>query len=371
MKILILSDANSVHTLKWVKSLKKTDYKLMLFSLFKPNNDFLNQYDELKIVVRTPNLRSRIKNLREPNLSKLNYFRGLFYLNRIISDYEPDILHAHYASSYGVLASLSRFRPFVLSVWGSDILDFPNRNFLNKWLINKVINSANSICSTSEVMIKCIREEYNISDVDLIPFGVDIDVFSPIQNLQKNFIVGTIKSVEKHNGIDCFLDAAKIIVYDYKNDKIQFLIVGKGSLLKKMKQKTVDLDLQKYVKFEGHVSQDNIVEHHRKLSLFIAVSTRESFGVAVLEAAACGVPSITSNVGGLPEVNKHEHTGLIIKPNDPGKLAESIIRLYEDNNYRYQLSENARSWVVNNFDWDENLNKMINVYKKVYDKKKS
>ena len=138
-----------------------------------------------------------------------------------------------------------------------------------------------------------------------------------------------------------------------------------------MKQKTVDLDLQKYVKFEGHVSQDNIVEHHRKLSLFIAVSTRESFGVAVLEAAACGVPSITSNVGGLPEVNKHEHTGLIIKPNDPGKLAESIIRLYEDNNYRYQLSENARSWVVNNFDWDENLNKMINVYKKVYDKKKS
>ena len=181
-----------------LKSLKNSHsyliVALMLFSLFKPNKDLLNKYDELKIVVRTPNLRSKIKNLREPNLSKLNYLRGLFYLNRIISDYEPDILHAHYASSYGVLAFLSRFRPFVLSVWGSDILDFPNRNFLNKWLINKVINSANSICSTSEVMIKCIREEYNISNVDLVPFGVDIDVFSPIQGLQKNFIVGTIKN---------------------------------------------------------------------------------------------------------------------------------------------------------------------------------
>ena len=63
-----------------------------------------------------------------------------------------------------------------------------------------------------------------------------------------------------------------------------------------------------------------MINYYNILSIFVAVSERESFGVSVLEAAACGVPSITSNVGGLIEVNLNNKTGLIISANDPIKL---------------------------------------------------
>ena len=96
--------------------------------------------------------------------------------------------------------------------------------------------------------------------------------------------------------------------------------------------------------------------------MFISVSTRESFGVAVLEAAACGVPAITSNVGGLPEVNQNNYTGYVIPPNDPEKLANSIFKLFKDKNLKDQMEENARDHVTKQFNWNKNVIQMVNVY---------
>ena len=104
------------------------------------------------------------------------------------------------------------------------------------------------------------------------------------------------------------------------------------------------------------------MEYYNLLSIFVAVSTRESFGVAVLEAAACGIPSITSNVGGLPEVNIHNKTGFVIPPENPKKLADSIMKLYKNETLRKEMSGNAKKRVVQAFNWDNNVNKMISIY---------
>ncbi len=363
MKLLILSDANSVHTLKWVESLQKHKLNLMIFSLFKPNKDYLIKYKILNVEVKTPNLREKIKTLPYPNISKVKYLYGLKQLNQIIKSYNPEILHAHYASSYGVLAFLSK-KPFILSVWGSDIFDFPNRNFFYKWLLKKVIFSAKAICSTSHAMKKEIFHKFNRDDIQIVPFGVDIDLFYPNKDLSKNFVVGTIKSIEEHNGIDCLLDAASIIVNENNKNDIQFLIVGKGSMLDQMRQKATTLNINNHVEFTGMIPYDEIVNYHQKLSLFVAMSTRESFGVAVLEAAACGVPAITSNVGGLPEVNKDKYSGLVINPNDSKALAKLILEFYNNRDYINKLGENARDRVIKKFDWNNNVKQMIDVYNK-------
>ena len=85
---------------------------------------------------------------------------------------------------------------------------------------------------------------------------------------------------------------------------------------------------------------------------------------AVLEAAACGVPAITSDIGGLPEVNEHNKTGNVIKPNDPKALAKSIIKFYNNPVYRKKFGQNARNRVVTKFDWENSVEKMINIYNK-------
>ena len=118
-----------------------------------------------------------------------------------IKKFEPQLIHAHYASSYGLLGYLTGFHPFVLSTWGSDILDFPNRNRINKWLLKKVIHSADQICSTSKVMAYSISKMTSHNHIKTIPFGVDTQRFIPPAEQTKDFIVANysiIKPVEKN-----------------------------------------------------------------------------------------------------------------------------------------------------------------------------
>ena len=369
MKILLLSDANSSHTMKWALSLNKQGVNILLFSLFKPNQEVQEKYDKFGITTVDANLQSKITELRHPNLSKLNYIFSLKLLIKTISSFKPGILHAHYASSYGVLGYLSKFSPFILSVWGSDIYDFPNKNIINKWILKRVLKSADKICSTSKAMGNIISQEYGISKIEIIPFGVDSDIFIPAIKSVDNFIVGTIKSIEKHNGIACLLDAVKIIVDDYKIKDIHFLIVGDGTQLEEMKIKASELSLNKFVNFTGYISPESVIEYYQKMSIFIAVSTRESFGVSILEAASCQIPAITSDVGGLPEVNKHNETGIVIPSESPEALAEAIKNLYNDTNLRIDMGKNARQRVIQEFNWGINLKKMISIYSQMINNK--
>ena len=364
MNLLLLSDANSIHTQKWVFSLVKRGFNIRLFSLFKPNKPIYKLYNNLGVKIYSADLRQKVWNLRNPNISKFLYISTLPKLKRIVKEFSPDIIHAHYASSYGILSYLLQFKPSIISVWGSDLYDFPNRNYFNKWLLMKAIKSADSVCSTSNAMREIILTDFKREECYLTPFGVDINKFTPIKANHDSFTVGTIKSIERHNGIDIIIDAAKILVHDLNLSDIQFLIVGKGELLEKMKEKCRKYNLDKNIRFTGYIPHKDIVKYFQKLSVFVAVSTRESFGVSILEAASCGIPSITSNVGGLPEVNENLKTGYLIEANNGEILSEKIIKLYNNDKLRKEMGKKARKRVLDKFDWNQNLEKMITIYRK-------
>ena len=129
-----------------------------------------------------------------------------------------------------------------------------------------------------------------------------------------------------------------------------------------MESRAIELKIEKMVKFLGYVNHEKVHKHFQNLSLFVAVSKRESFGVSILEAAACEVPSITSNIGGLPEVNIDKLTGIVIKPDNPIDLADSIIKLYENKDLRIKMGKAARERVIKKFNWKDNVNEMIKIY---------
>lgn len=361
MKILILSDANSIHTIRWAESLVAENIDIQIFSFFKTDKYTTIKYKKLNIKVTTPDLRKNIKNLREPNISKVKYLKSLSLLKKIIKEFRPDILHAHYASSYGVLGMICRFKPYVLSIWGSDIYDFPNRNLVNNIIMKLVIRSASKICSTSLAMKKIIEKKYNRLDVQIVPFGIDLQRFNYYKRKNKIFTVGIIKSIEKYNGIEVLIDSANILI-NQLNEKIDFIIVGKGSLKKQMELKVRALNLENNIKFIGYVSHNRIIDYFEKIDVFIAPSKREGFGVSVLEASATGIPSITSNVGGLKEVNIHNKTGFMLEKNTPDILAKNILKLFNDRDLTATLGKNARVYVEKNFNWKNNLDRMIDIY---------
>src|SRR5690606_21225607 len=164
---LILSNANSSHTIKWVNSLTKIGgLTIGLWSLDSPEDGVYAECTNLQI--KSAGIPQRRKGV----FAKLKYLTSLSELKTFIREFKPDIIHAHYASSYGLLGRLTNFHPFIISVWGSDIFAFPKKNQIFKALLERNLNSADLVLSTSHIM-KAETKKYTRKKILVTPFGVD------------------------------------------------------------------------------------------------------------------------------------------------------------------------------------------------------
>src|SRR6478609_677551 len=143
MKILLLSDTYSEHTEKWALALANAGIKIGLFSFNKASYEWHNHPNITVFFEPDQKINA------ERTLTKLSYLKYVKILRKIIRHFQPDILHAHYATSYGLVAALTGFKPFFLSVWGSDVYDFPARSKFHKKIFQYNLGKADMIFSTS------------------------------------------------------------------------------------------------------------------------------------------------------------------------------------------------------------------------------
>ncbi len=363
MKILILSDANSIHTYRWVKSLKDNGLDIEIFSFFKDDKQFSPSYKSLGVNVTISNVNKFILYKYRRNITKIFYLFALRKLKKTIKRFNPELIHAHYLTSYGILAKLSGFNPYCISIWGDDVF-LPTNNFILKNLLLSSLKNAQQLFSTSDVINRFVNNQFGLA-TKIIPFGVDTKFFKPI-NPQKTkpVIIGIIKSIEPHNGIEFLIEAFNILVKK-KINNIKLNIIGTGSIENKLKKMVKVYELENEVSFFGHVSHNKILPYYQKLSIFVCPSLRESFGVSVIEASASGLPVIANNIGGLKEVVLHKKTGYLLDTTNVENLAEYLEKLIMDDDLRFKLGQNGRDYVKQNFNWDSNVTKMLTAYKEV------
>lgn len=363
MRVLILSDSNSPHTIKWAKSIAEKNISVGIFSIHKSNPDFYNGIKNIKIF--DLGITREIQNKTENNISKIFYLKGVYRLKSILNNFKPDILHSHYASSYGLIGALSRFNPYLISVWGSDVFQFPNYSKLYKKILEFNLSKADKILSTS-IALKKETEKYTSKDILITPFGVDTNIFKKtnVNSIFPNndFIIGTIKTLEKNYGIEYLIRAFNLLKLKYNSAHLKLLIVGKGTQLGYLQDLVKSLNIQGDVVFTGYVNHNEIVKYHNMLDLSVFPSLEESFGVSVLEASACEKPVIVTNVGGLPEVVENNVTGFIIEKENIELLAEKMETLFLNKNLMKELGQNGRNKVKNEYEWDMCVDKMIKIY---------
>ena len=367
----MLGDGSSIHTKKWASSLLKRGVTIHLFSLksFDKNDYPLENFTFTVVDCQK-------RSSKFGRLGKISYLKVIPELKKQIRHFSPDIIHAHFATSYGLLGALSGFHPLMISVWGSDVFEFPKKSFLHRSIIKYNLSKAVAISSTSHAMAEETRK-YTDKPITVIPFGIDLDKFTNLSMdksidralfNENDIVVGTIKLFEKIYGIDVLIKAFSIVSEKRKDLPLKLLLVGDGSQMEEYKKLCDNLEITDKVHFTGMVAHNDIPLMHNVIDVFVALSYAESFGVAVVEAQACEKPVVVSNVGGLPEVVEDEKTGFIVPPGDEFAAAAAIEKLVADTELRKTMGRAGRKRVVALYNWDKNVDQMMDVYSEILEK---
>jgi glycosyltransferase involved in cell wall biosynthesis len=297
---------------------------------------------------------------------KWSYLTKIWKLKSLLRELNPDILHSHYASSFGFLASFIGHRKKILSVWGEDIVEFPERSNLHRAIIKKSLNASYVITATSEFLKDRVRQFVRIDQLlHVIPFGVDTRLFRYICNKDRSTaVIGIAKGLRMKYGHATLLDAARLLVE--KNYDIRIQIIGSGRDDNWLRRKASDLNLDAYVSFRGVIPHEELPAALRELDIFVMPSEcEEGFGVAALEASSTGLPVVATRVGGVPEVVMDNKTGFLVERENVKELAEALERLIVDPDLREKMGRAGRAYVEDNYRWESNLKEMSDLYMKV------
>jgi glycosyltransferase involved in cell wall biosynthesis len=361
-KILLLGDVNSAHIRKWATGIASLGFDTSLFSIATPDSDW---YTKAGIRFFHSGDEVAKNNYSSSDFSKLSYLKKSAALKKIIKDVSPDVVHAHYATSYGILGALSGKHPFLVSFWGSDVFDFPQRSVFHRLFLKYVISRSDRLLSTSKVM-KIEISKYTSREVDVTPFGIDLDEFMNFGMKDDSFFtIGIIKSLEDYYGIDNLIHAFSIVLKRHPEKKIRLMIVGDGPQRDSLKKLADNLGVTGNVVFAGKIPREEVPAMHNRFNLFVCPSLRESFGVSVLEASACEVPVIVTNVGGLPEVVQHNESGIVLKTHEITELADAICSFLDDPNLISLFGKGGRKFVKDNYDWNKNLALINDIYRRI------
>lgn len=365
MKIVILSGANSIHTVRWANGLYSSGHEVHVIS----------QHPVIEPFMKGVNIHLLT------NLGMVGYFIMVPAVRRLLQRLQPDIVNVHYASGYGTTARLVAYRPWLLSVWGSDVYDFPYKSSIHKWLVRKNILAADAIASTSYCMaeqIRCIAPE--AGEIAITPFGVEmadyIDATPVAQAQSGHWVIGTVKTMADIYGIDILIQAFSLLLkkLKYKDPTIaaqlQLRLIGGGPQTDELKQLAQQLGVANQVNFVGYLPHAKVPQALAEMDIYVALSRSESFGVAVIEAGAAARPVVVSDAGGLSEVTVQGRTGLVVPCENPQAAADAIEKLLTDTDLRLRMGIAARQHVIKHYSWPACIATMVDIYKRLIDRSK-
>lgn len=169
-------------------------------------------------------------------------------------------------------------------------------------------------------------------------------------------VIGYLGRLKKYKSIEDLLLAFDIVLREFP--QVRLLIVGEGDARENLERIVRELDIGSKVDFLGYVSHDEKVRYLSQMKFVVNTSAKEGWGLTVMEANACGVPVIASDVPGLRDSVIHEKTGLLYEYGNVEELAEKMALLLRDEALCTRLSVEAVQW-ARSFDWERSADAML------------
>jgi N-acetyl-alpha-D-glucosaminyl L-malate synthase BshA len=331
-------------------------------------------------------------------ISERVYFHQVFVPDYPLFHYEPyelalasrivdrvqrfgiDVLHVHYAIPHAYAAHNAKEMlreegieiPIVTTLHGTDITLVGVHPCYNR-SVKFSINKSDIVTCVSQSLKEDTIEFFDLKrEIEVVPNFIDFDHFKRKKDFSEfienkaddEFVLTHVSNFRPVKRIQDIIEAFSIIS---KRVKAKLLLVGDGPEMQKMQMLCQKYKIEDKVKFLGN--SDDIASILSVTDLFYLLSEKESFGLSALEAMALSVPVISSNTGGLPEVNSDNFSGFTVDVGDINQVVEKSLEILESKEkldlFKKQAFENAKRFDITNV-----MPQYLDIYQRAIDKVK-
>jgi glycosyltransferase involved in cell wall biosynthesis len=345
--MLLLGDARQVHLRRWGEYFAARGYDVLAVSL-EPAVAFPTRCLHISVPEFLPDA--------------LRYPIACASLQRILRDFRPDVVSAHFVPNYGMMAALAYHGPWVLSAWGSDIMSVPEKSAFHRWRTQFVLDRAPWVTSDARVLTEKI-ESFGVPADHILtfPYGVDTSLFAPgAAPAPPGPLILSNRKLEALYRIDVMIDAFAA-VHEALPDAA-LTVAGDGGEKARLVTRADSSTGVSRIRFIGDVTHDRMPALLRDHHIYVSTSPADTTSVSLLEAMAVGLFPIVTDIPANREWITDGENGRLVPPGEATKLAVAIIDAWRNPDFREKARERNARIIATRGQWVESMQSVHDLF---------
>lgn len=293
-------------------------------------------------------------------------------LKRVIQKIKPDLIHAGPIQTCAFLVAVTGYRPLFTMSWGFDLMEDIHKGRWMEWITRYTLKRTTFFTSDANVTRdKAVAYGMNPDRTVVFPWGVDLQHFTPSTTAQRpsptlsgaegSTVLFCNRSWEPRYGVDVL--ARAFVKVAQQNENISLVLLAGGSQGHVIRGILQNGGVMDRVTFGGQVSQRDLPDWYHDADIYISPSHVDGSSVSLMEALACGLPCLVSDIPGNKEWVTEGVNGWLFRDGDADHLAERILSAISQREKRPEIGRAGRRSAEMRADWQKNAHVMLNAYK--------
>jgi glycosyltransferase involved in cell wall biosynthesis len=363
LTLAFTANPNSIHTRRWIGFFAERGHRVhLVIPQTVQVEDGLDPRIEVHVYAAWP--RTHVRGLGSLMTS--------LALRRIMRRIRPDVLHAHYLSGYGWSAWLSGFRPYVVTVWGSDVFSEPRTSAIYRRWARRTLTRASLVTAVSRDLANgAIELGARPERVRIVQFGVDPELFRPApasDALRDSLGLKGRRVVLSPRGLSpLYRHAVAVEALAQLPEDVALILVKQypdAEYVARLEALIAERGLESRVRWVPAIPHDAIADYYRLADVVVSLPSTDAFPVTALEAMACGTPIVMADLPSAHEGLDGVDPTAVVPGDDATAVAGALLaRLSMSRPDRAELGARLRQAAIDRGDMRRNLGEMEDAYR--------
>ena len=283
---------------------------------------------------------------------------------RLLRDLKPDLVHAGPIQTCAFIAVLAGARPLLTMSWGFDLMDDVHKGWMWEFATKYTLKRSTFFTSDANVTKdKAVGYGMNPEKTIVFPWGVDLEHFSKKEERRENdgFVLFCNRSWETRYGVDVL--ARAFVKVARQRDDVRLILLNGGSQGASIRKILQSGGVEEYVTFGGQISQTDLPRWYHMADLYISPSHVDGSSVSLMEALACGLPCLVSDIPANKEWVFENENGWLFRDGDADHLAEKILAAMNQREKLPEIGRASRGVAEKRADWKKNAAALMEAYR--------